>query len=109
MIKVIRVFLLERIIYIFRHFPQVQIHTQAQRAAQAAQAATSKVGQFWMHDTLFIHQKLENGYLVEYANLGLDPSVSQDLPKQVQIDRINRRYRRWMQEWSNGCSSPIYQ
>jgi protein-disulfide isomerase len=78
--------------FIFRHFPQTQIHPHAQRAAQAAEAAAAQ-GQFWlMHDTLFAHQqKLENGYLVEYANdLGLDiPQFLQDLPKQVHLDRIN--------------------
>jgi protein-disulfide isomerase len=78
--------------FIFRHFPQVQIHPQAQRAAQAAVAAATQ-GQFWlMHDTLFAHQqRLENGYLVEYANdLGLDiPQFLKDLPKQVHVDRIN--------------------
>jgi protein-disulfide isomerase len=45
-----------------------------------------------MHDTLFAHQqKLENGYLVEYANnLGLDISqFLKELSKQVHIDRIN--------------------
>ena len=77
---------------IFRHFPQAQIHPQAQRAAQAAKVAAAQ-GQFWlMHDTLFAHQqKLENGYLVEYANnLGLDiPQFLKELSKQVHIDRIN--------------------
>jgi protein-disulfide isomerase len=45
-----------------------------------------------MHDTLFAHQqKLENGYLVEYANdLELDiPQFLKDLHKQVYVDRIN--------------------
>jgi protein-disulfide isomerase len=78
--------------FIFRHFPQAQIHPHAQRAAQAAQAAAAQ-GQFWlMHDTLFAHQqKLENGYLVEYANnLGLDiPQFLKELSKQVHVDRIN--------------------
>jgi protein-disulfide isomerase len=78
--------------FIFRHFPQIQIHPHAQRAAQAAQAAAVQ-GQFWsMHDTLFAHQqKLENGYLIEYANdLGLDiPQFLKELSKQVHIDRIN--------------------
>ncbi|MBW4662011.1 MAG: DsbA family protein [Drouetiella hepatica Uher 2000/2452] len=78
--------------FIFRHFPQAQIHPYAQRAAQAAQAAAAQ-GQFWlMHDTLFAHQqKLENGYLVEYANdLGLDiPQFLKELSKQVHVDRIN--------------------
>jgi protein-disulfide isomerase len=77
--------------FIFRHFPQTQIHHHARRAAQAAEAAAAQ-GQFWsMHDTLFTHQqKLENGYLVEYANnLGLDiPQFLKDLPKQVHVDRI---------------------
>ncbi|MCC5655105.1 DsbA family protein [Nostoc sp. XA013] len=78
--------------FIFRHFPQAQIHPQAQRAAEAAVAAAVQ-GQFWlMNDTLFAHQqKLENGYLVEYANdLGLEiPQFLKELSKQVHIDRIN--------------------
>lgn len=77
---------------IFRHFPQTQIHPHAQRAAEVAEAAAAQ-GQFWsMHDILFAHQrKLENGYLVEYANnLGLDiPQFLKDLSKQVYVDRIN--------------------
>lgn len=78
--------------FIFRHFPQTQIHPQAQRAAQAAVAAAAQ-GKFWlMSDTLFDHQqRLENGYLVEYANdLGLDiPQFLKELSKQVYVDRIN--------------------
>lgn len=77
--------------FIFRHFPQIQIHPHAQRAAEAAEAAAMQ-GQFWqMHEMLFIHQQaLENGYLVEYANrLGLDiPRFLQDLSKGVYVDRI---------------------
>jgi protein-disulfide isomerase len=79
--------------FIFRHFPQTQIHPHAQRAAQAAEAAAVQ-GQFWsMHDTLFAHQqRLENGYLIEYANdLGLDiPQFLKELAKQVHVDRINK-------------------
>ncbi|MEN9869144.1 MAG: hypothetical protein RLZZ171_127 [Cyanobacteriota bacterium] len=78
--------------FIFRHFPQTQIHPHAQRSAQAAEAAAAQ-GQFWlMNDSLFTHQhNLENGYLVEYANdLGLDiPQFLKDLSKQVHINRIN--------------------
>ncbi len=78
--------------FIFRHFLQIQIHPQAQRAAQAAEAAAAQ-GKFWlMSDTLFDHQqRLENGYLVEYANdLGLDiPQFLKELSKQVHVDRIN--------------------
>ncbi|MBC6433460.1 DsbA family protein [Nostoc sp. HG1] len=78
--------------FIFRHFPQIQIHSHAQRAAEVAEAAAVR-GQFWpMHEMLFTHQQeLGNGYLVEYANnLGLDISqFLQDIYKQVYIDRIN--------------------
>jgi protein-disulfide isomerase len=89
--------------FIFRHFPQTQIHSHAQRAAQAAEAAAAQ-GQFWsMHDTLFAHQQeLGNGYLVEYANrLGLDiPQFLQDMSKQVHLDRIN-------EDIESGCKSGI--
>jgi protein-disulfide isomerase len=77
---------------IFRHFPQTQLHPHAQRAAQAAEAAAAQ-GKFWlMSDTLFDHQqRLENGFLVEYANdLGLDiPQFLKELSKQVHVDHIN--------------------
>src|SRR4028119_1674866 len=79
--------------FVFRHFPQPQIHPYAQRAAEAAQAAAAQ-GQFWqMHDMLFTHQQaLRNDYLVEYANnLGLDiPQFLQDISNQVHINRINQ-------------------
>jgi protein-disulfide isomerase len=78
--------------FVFRHFPQVQIHPHAQYAAEAAEAAAAQ-GQFWqMHEMLFIHsQALGNGYLVEYANdLGLDISqFLHDISKHVYVDRIN--------------------
>jgi protein-disulfide isomerase len=78
--------------FIFRHFPQIQSHSHAQRAAEAAEAAAAQ-SQFWqMHDILFTYQQeLGNGYLVEYANnLGLNISqFLQHMCKQVHIERIN--------------------
>lgn len=79
--------------FIFRHFPQRQIHAQAQHAAEAAEAAAAQA-QFWqMHEMLFLNQQeLRNGYLVEYANnLDLNiPQFLQDLSRGTHIDRINR-------------------
>jgi protein-disulfide isomerase len=79
--------------FVFRHFPQPQLHPYAQRAAEAAEAAAFQ-SQFWqMHDILFTHQQaLGNDYLVEYANhLGLDvPQFLQDISSQVHLDRINQ-------------------
>jgi protein-disulfide isomerase len=86
--------------FIFRHFPQTQIYPHAQRAAQAAVAAAAQ-RKFWlMSDTLFDHQqRLENGYLVEYANdVGLDiPQFLKELSKQVHVDRINEDIEGGMQ------------
>ncbi|MBD2158894.1 thioredoxin domain-containing protein [Leptolyngbya sp. FACHB-16] len=77
---------------VFRHFIEGSIHPQAQKAAEAVEAAAVQ-GQFWqMHDMLFMHQQeLGNGYLVEYADyLGLDIcQFLQDISKQVHVDRIN--------------------
>ena len=79
--------------FIFRHFPQIKIHSQALRAAEAAEAAAVQ-GQFWqIHDILFIHQQqLADGYLVEYANdLRLDISqFLQDMCKHVHLERIHQ-------------------
>ena len=79
--------------FVFRQFPQPQIHPQARKAAEAALAAGAQ-RQFWqMHEILFSHQQaLENGFLVEYADrVGLDiPRFLQDITREVYIDRINQ-------------------
>ena len=78
--------------FVFRQFPQTQIHPQAQKAAAAALAAGAQ-GQFWqMHDMLFTHQQaLGSGYLVEYADhLGLDVcQFLRAISRQVHHDRIH--------------------
>lgn len=77
--------------FVFRHFPQIEIHSHAQHAAEAAEAAAAQ-GRFWqMHEMLFTYQQsLGNGFLVDYANrLGLDISqFLQDLSGETHIDRI---------------------
>lgn len=79
--------------FIFRHFPQSQIHPQAQKAAAAVEAAAAQ-GQFWqMHEMLLKHQQeLGDGYLAEYADsLGLDVTqLVRDISRQVHVDRINK-------------------
>jgi protein-disulfide isomerase len=78
--------------FMFRHFPQVQIHPQAQTATKAAEAAGAQ-GQFWqVNEILWSHQQeLGDGYLVEYANnLGLDVTqFLRDITRKIYIDRIN--------------------
>ncbi|MFN6473047.1 MAG: DsbA family protein [Nostoc sp. SerVER01] len=77
---------------VFRHFIEHSIYPQAQKVAEAAEAAAAQ-GQFWqMHDILTHQEELGNGYLVEYANdLGLDIcQFLQDISKKVHVDRINQ-------------------
>jgi protein-disulfide isomerase len=64
----------ERLVFVFRHFPLTQIHSNALHAAEAAESAASQ-GRFWdMHDLLFQYQSdLEPAALFSYADeLGLD-------------------------------------
>jgi protein-disulfide isomerase len=60
--------------YVWRHLPLTDVHTHAQIAAEAAEAASAQ-GAFWeMHDLLFQHQDaLRPSDLEGYArSLGLD-------------------------------------
>jgi protein-disulfide isomerase len=79
--------------FVFRHFPQPQIHPQAQKAAVATEAAGAQ-GQFWqMYEILLEHQQeLGNGYLAEYADrLGLNvPQFLRDITRGTYLDRINQ-------------------
>lgn len=79
--------------FVFRHFPQPQIHPQAQKAAAAIEAAGAQ-GQFWqMYEILLEHQQaLGNGYLAEYADrLGLNvPQFLRDIARGTYLDRINQ-------------------
>jgi formate-nitrite transporter family protein len=73
-IKEVQKLLGDNLRFVFRHFPTVQTHPHAMRAAEAAEAAGAQ-GKFWqMHDELFTHQQaLEDHDLSRYASrIGLD-------------------------------------
>jgi Na+:H+ antiporter, NhaA family len=64
----------DRLRYVFRHVPLVDVHGHAELAAEAAEAAGAQ-GRFWeMHDRLFAHQDaLDVPALLEHAAaIGLD-------------------------------------
>jgi protein-disulfide isomerase len=64
-----------KLLFVFRHYPQFTIHRHASTAAQAAEAAAAQ-GKFWkMHDLLYGDQShLERTDLTHHAlRLGLDP------------------------------------
>lgn len=77
----------EEVRFVFRHFPQDDVHPFSERSALAAEAAGAQ-GRFWeMHDFLFENQhQLEYDDLARHAGeLGLDGDrFARDL-----VDRIN--------------------
>lgn len=81
----------DRFCFVFRHFPQTEIHPQSCKAAETAEAAGTQ-GKFWeMHSMLFENQQaLEDSDLVEYADrLKLDiPLVLKELSDCIHRDRI---------------------
>ena len=58
----------DRVRFVFRHFPLLEVHPHAELAAEAAEAAAAQ-GKFWqMHDLLFEHQlHLKANSLRQYA------------------------------------------
>ena len=82
----------ENLLFVFRHFPQCQVHPKASHAAEAAEAAGSQ-GKFWeMHDYLFDHQsQLADSDLVEYAialHLNIEQFL-QEMTADYHVERIN--------------------
>jgi protein-disulfide isomerase len=66
--------LVDSVRFVYRHFPLVNVHTHALRAAEAAEAAAAQ-GKFWeMHRHLYSQpDKLEDRHLRHYAKqIGLD-------------------------------------
>ena len=92
-IKRVRDQLAERLLFAFRHFPLRDIHPDAQRAAEAAEAAAAQ-GAFWeMHDRMYESRgALGREDLISYAaELGLDSErVAGDLDSAVHGPRVQR-------------------
>ncbi len=81
----------ERVRFVFRHFPLVEVHPHAMLAAQAAEAAAAQ-GKFWpMHDLLFENQThLKAQHLQNYAQgLGLDMArYTAEMDDEVYLQRV---------------------
>jgi protein-disulfide isomerase len=93
----------DRLCFVYRHFPQVELYPHTLHAAEAAEAAASQ-SKFWeMHDCLLNHQHaLDNGVLVEYAALlNLDVSrFLREMTRDVYVQRV-------MEDWNSGISSGV--
>ena len=91
--------LLDRVRFVYRHFPLVKVHPQALRAAEAAEAAAAQ-DKFWeMHRQLYKHpEKLEDKHLHRYArDIGLDlKRFDCEMADSIYRDQILKDYRNSM-------------
>ena len=85
-----------RLQFVFRHFPLVEVHPNAELAAEAAEAAAAQ-GQFWpMHHLLFAQtHRLTPAALVGYAqSLGLDMNrFNAEMGDRIYTQRIQEHRR----------------
>ncbi len=95
-IKELRRLLNNDLHFVFRHFPTVQTHPHALRAAEASEAAAVQ-GKFWeMHDELFTHQQaLEDHDLSRYAKrIGLDVvRFERDMAEHTFLKQVEADYQ----------------
>ncbi len=86
----------ERLRFIFRHFPQVEVHPHAEVAAESAEAAAAQ-GQFWpMHHLLFTQKHhLELPALAGYAaSIGLDMRrFNGEMADRIYLQRVQEHRR----------------
>lgn len=98
------------VLFVFRHFPLIQIHSNALSAAKAAEAAGAQGKFFEMHDLLFKNQevwsKVANpvsmfeGYAKE---IGLSDSVFKaDFSSEQTEETISNSYKKGVQFGVNG-------
>ncbi|GCE30317.1 hypothetical protein KDA_58330 [Dictyobacter alpinus] len=83
----------DQLCFVFRNYPLVESHPNAEHAAEAAEIAASQ-GKFWeMYQLLFDHQnELDDAHLVKYAEqLGIDRALFiQAMTDGNQIERIRK-------------------
>lgn len=94
-----------RVRFAYRHYPVVEVHPLAERAAEAAEAAGAQ-GKFWpMHDLLFDNQRhLQDKYLRQYAfHAGLDlPPFNRDMESRVYLPRVREQMNGGKQSGARG-------
>jgi NhaA family Na+:H+ antiporter len=83
----------DRLVYVFRHFPNERAHPGAERVARAAEAAANQ-GRFWeMHDWLYDSPSpVSEARILEFArSLGLDmPRFRADLEGEAVRTRVEQ-------------------
>jgi formate-nitrite transporter family protein len=82
-----------RLLFAFRHFPLREVHPDAERAAEAAEAAAAQ-GAFWqMHDRMYESRGLlsRDDLIAHARELGLDAErLASELDSSVHAPRVER-------------------
>ena len=85
-----------KIRFVYRHFPLINIHPRALRAAETAEAAAAQ-GKFWeMYELLFLNpNKLDDKHLRGYAkDIRLDlGQFDRELNEGAYTEKIRRQYQ----------------
>jgi protein-disulfide isomerase len=104
-VEAVRRTLRRQLRFVYRHFPLVQIHPRAERAAEAAEAAGAQ-GEFWeMHDMIFEHQDaLEDDDLLLYAtDIGIDAGrFARELAAGLHAPRVREDFMSGLQSGVKG-------
>ena len=90
--------------YVFRHLPLTSAHPNAQRAAEAAEAAGEQ-GKFWeMHRALFENRELDEAHIRQYAEeIGLDMAqFDRDMAERRHQDKVEEDLRSGIESGANG-------
>jgi protein-disulfide isomerase len=93
--------------FVFRHFPLVEAHPDAEHAAELTEAADT-VGKFWeMHDWLYEHQSaLDVPSLAAHAKaLGLDAALFQTVLDEEYEGRVRHDFLTGVRSGVNGTPS----
>lgn len=93
--------------FVFRHFPLVEAHPNAEHAAELSEAADT-VGKFWeMHDRLYEHQAaLDDHSLAMHAKvLGLDAALFQTVLDEEYEGRVRHDFLTGVRSGVNGTPS----
>jgi protein-disulfide isomerase len=102
----------ERLRFVYRHFPLIELHPHAAHAAEAAESVAAQAGgtAFWaMHHSIFEHQResphaLDDDHLVAYAaRVGADPAqVRADLASGIHRTRVRTDFASGVRSGVNG-------
>jgi len=95
----------KRLRFVFRNFPLVQAHPNAQSAAEAGEFAATH-GKFWeMHDAIYENQReLSTDFLLQLAeNLGLDGrALAKSLKSEEYAEKVRADFLGGVRSGVNG-------